>query len=70
MKTLISRTGSFLMILCFIVFARVVWAGPPGPPEGGHGQGGNQQGAPIDGGLAVLILMGGGYYLWKKCRND
>lgn len=33
---------------------------PPPPPGGGHGSGNNQPpaGAPIDGGLGILLLLG------------
>jgi hypothetical protein len=33
--------------------------GPPPPPGGGHGTGGNQPpGAPIDGGMGILVILG------------
>ena len=40
---------------------------PPPPPPGGHGQGGNQppSGAPIDGGMGILIAIGATYGGWK-----
>ena len=45
---------------------------PPPPPGGGHGGGGNQ-GAPIDGGLSVLMAIGAGYgsfKLYKKRKDE
>jgi len=40
---------------------------PPNPPAGGHNLGGNQgaPGAPIDGGLGILLALGAGYAGWK-----
>jgi hypothetical protein len=38
--------------------------GPPPPPAGGHGLGGNQPaggGAPIEGGLGLLLALGAAY---------
>ena len=50
-------------------------ADPPAPPPpGGHGGGGNQPpvGAPIDGGLGILLAMGAAYGGKKlhKARKD
>jgi hypothetical protein len=44
---------------------------PPPPPAGGHGGGNNQPpaGAPIDGGLGVLFILGavfGGLKMYKN----
>lgn len=38
---------------------------PPPPPGGGHGGGGNTPGAPIDGGLGILMALGAGYGSYK-----
>jgi hypothetical protein len=48
---------------------------PPPPPGGGHGSGNNQppSGAPIDGGLSILFLLGtafGCMKLVKPGRNS
>lgn len=53
-----------MIILCFIGFAQVTLADNPAPPPptGGHGMNGNQApGAPIDGGLGILLAMGAAY---------
>lgn len=53
-----------LFILCFMGFAQVALADNPAPPPptGGHGQSGNQApGAPINGGLGILLAMGIAY---------
>ncbi len=34
---------------------------PPPPPAGGHGQSGNRAGAPIGGGLFILLGLGAAY---------
>jgi hypothetical protein len=36
---------------------------PPPPPDGGHGGGSNQppEGAPIDGGLGILFILGSAF---------
>jgi len=39
---------------------------PPPPPGPGHGQGGNPpSGAPIDGGLGILLVCGAAFGGWK-----
>jgi hypothetical protein len=48
---------------------------PPPPPAGGHGEGNNQppQGAPIDGGLGVLFILGtafAGIKIYKSRTGD
>ena len=76
MKTTYTRLSFFLLILSFMAFTRLTFADPPPPPlppDGGHGQGGNQQGAPIDGGLSILLVLGAGYQIWKcykRAKND
>jgi len=46
----------------------------PPPPPGGHGESGNQdpRGAPIDGGLGILLGLGAAYGGWKwyKTRSE
>jgi hypothetical protein len=43
----------------------------PPPPPGGHGLGGNQSptGAPIDGGLGMLVVIGTVAMAIRICRN-
>jgi len=41
---------------------------PPPPPGGGHGGGGNT-GAPIDGGLGILLALGAGYGSFKLYKS-
>ena len=69
MKTSIKLSLFLLLIPCFMSFAAITNADPPAPPEGGHGQSGNQQGAPIDGGISILTLMGAGYMAWKRYKR-
>ena len=64
MKTANKTLLFIVSILFFISFVRVSLADPPPPPPpGGHGQSGNQTpaGAPIDGGLGILLAMGAAY---------
>jgi hypothetical protein len=58
----------YLLILP-VIHCQADGPGPP-PPPGAHGQSGNQgpAGAPIDGGLGILIAMGGAYGARKLCR--
>ena len=66
-------TLSFLFIGMFMFNATAdePLDNPPPPPGGGHGTGGNQ-GAPIDGGLGILLVLGAGYGAKKlyKARKD
>ncbi|MEI7980256.1 MAG: hypothetical protein WCI71_01295 [Bacteroidota bacterium] len=66
-----------LIIFCFMGFAQVALAADPvPPPPGQHGQTGNQApGAPIDGGLGILLAMGAAYggkklYHARKDKKD
>lgn len=66
-----------LLIICSMFVSNGVFADPPGPPTD-HGAGGNQNpgpvGAPIDGGLGILVILAGSagysglklYKAWKK----
>jgi hypothetical protein len=63
----------FFMIMAITIYAD----NPPPPPPGGHGSAGNQPpvGAPIDGGLGILLAMGalyGGrkYYKYRKEKKE
>jgi len=43
---------------------------PPPPPAGGHGESGNQEsGAPIGGGLFILLGLGGIYGGYKRIKD-
>jgi hypothetical protein len=70
MKTLrkIWLTSAFLFTSMFMITAIADPPLPP-PPPGGHGLGGNQQGAPIDGGLGILLALGAGYGSLKLYRS-
>lgn len=57
------------------IFSDRVYADPPGgpppPPGGGHGSGNNAPpaGAPIDGGLGILVLLGTAFGGLKIIRS-
>ncbi|MEI8049439.1 MAG: hypothetical protein WCI92_18810 [Bacteroidota bacterium] len=69
-------------IILVLIFAAIVslplfsLADAPGPPspagQGGGGGGGDPVGAPIDGGLGILLAMGAAYGSKKlyKARKD
>lgn len=71
-----------ILILTVVLFSYslLTLADPPNPPApGGNptGSGGTPVGAPIDGGLGILLAMGVGYGARKfyqarkeKCTND
>jgi len=69
----------FLLITIWLIFVPgPVWADPPGPPTD-HGSDGNQNpdpvGAPIDGGLGILIVLTagagyGGLKLYKASKKE
>jgi len=60
------------MITTMIVFTcmTISLAQSPPPPPGDHGSTGNQdpRGAPIDGGLGILLALGAGYGVYKLYR--
>jgi len=60
-KLLISGLINLMILHSGVIIA----ADPPPPPGGGHSQGGNINGAPIDGGLEFLLVMGSAYGLKK-----
>ena len=77
MKTLrkLLLTLAFLFTSMFMLntFADEPLDNPPPPPGGGHGGGGN--GAPIDGGLGILMALGAGYgsfrlYISRKAEKE
>jgi hypothetical protein len=68
-KLLLTLTFLFSSLFIFNVFADEPLDSPPPPPGGGHGSGGNTPGAPIDGGLGILMILGAGYGARKLYRN-
>jgi hypothetical protein len=68
MRTIIRRGILLSAILLSLFIASVVLADPPAPPGGNGGpgstpvsNGGTPVGAPIDGGLSILLAMGATY---------
>ncbi len=65
MKNIIKSLAILSFIVCTIFITQPLHADPPGPPPppGDHGSTGNQgpAGAPIDGGLGILLALGAGY---------
>lgn len=57
---LLQMTG---LLFTMLMFANQTFADNPPPPPSGHGTSGNQApaGAPIDGGLGILLLLSGAY---------
>ena len=74
MKTNWKKVG--LGVLCWAGISIAVWADPPDPPPmpSDHGQNGNAPvGAPIDGGLGILLAMGvtyGGRKAWRAWKKS
>lgn len=73
MKYLINS----ILTLTFVAASFTLLAqGPPPPPSGGHGSGNNQPaggGAPIEGGIGILLALGaayGGRKVYKYWRGD
>jgi hypothetical protein len=66
----IMLTLAFLLTGMFMInaFADEPLDNPPPPPGGGHGGGGNT-GAPIDGGLGILLALGAGYGSFKLYKS-
>jgi len=54
-----------ILTALIIISSTGLFAQPVPPPSGGgnggHGLNGNQQGAPLDGGLSILMLIGAVY---------
>jgi len=64
MKNIIKTLAIFSLIFCALLFTNPAMAETPAPPPpDDHGQTGNQPpvGAPIDGGLGILLAMGAVY---------
>ncbi len=77
MKNLV-KIAVFVALLPGGIIFNQAWCDPPSepppPPGGGHGSSGNEgpAGAPIDGGLGILFLLGtaaGGIKLYKERSN-
>jgi hypothetical protein len=70
MKNIIRNLAFISLFAGAFFIANPVYAEPPNPP-GGHGGGGNQPpaGAPLDGGLSILLALGAGYGGLKLYRN-
>ena len=73
MKNYIIHLITSFFFVCFVTTSIFAQDPPPGPPEnpsdGGNGPVG--EGAPIDGGLGILLALGGAYggyklYKYKK----
>lgn len=62
MKKIIKSLAFLSVTICLMFVSVLVYADPPGPPAD-HGVSGNQNpgpvGAPIDGGLGIIILLAG-----------
>jgi hypothetical protein len=67
-----------IIILGFFLTSNPLISQPPPPPPGGHGDDGNQNagnGAPIGGGLFILLGLGAAYggkkvYDWRGEMKD
>ncbi|MEI7981682.1 MAG: hypothetical protein WCI71_08495, partial [Bacteroidota bacterium] len=70
MKNIFKTLAFFTLLVCAIFITKTTKAADPvPPPPGQHGQTGNQApGAPIDGGLGILLAMGA-VYGGKKLYN-
>ncbi|MCK9422752.1 MAG: hypothetical protein M0Q38_09145 [Bacteroidales bacterium] len=62
MKNIIKFLALVSLIVCAILVSKPIKANPPDPPSH-HGETTNQApaGAPIDGGLGILLALGAGY---------
>jgi len=78
MKNNIKSFVFLFVSVCLVFISGLVIADPPGPPAD-HGSSGNQDpgpvGAPIDGGLGILVvLIGsagyGGFKLYKIRKKE
>lgn len=72
MKKILNLGVLIGLVLFFSSLATEVKADPPNPPvvPGNHGQGGNINGAPLDGSLLVLLfLVGSGYGGWVLIKK-
>ncbi|MBN1198420.1 MAG: hypothetical protein JXA23_03640 [Bacteroidales bacterium] len=67
---LLSLILTMALMFIFSVTTSTSQEPPPPPPPGSHGETGNQdpRGAPIDGGLGILLALGAGYGGYKFYR--
>jgi len=78
MKTLIKSISAFLIIALLTINPTATFAqnGDPPPPPGEHGENGNQVpggGAPIGGGIGILLALGaayGGKKVWNNTKEN
>jgi len=76
MKKLIIKSIFVVSIIVLSMLTSQLYAQPVPPPNGGtnggHGLTGNQQGAPLDGGLSLLLILGAAYgsKKIKSLRNE
>ena len=79
MKNILQTLALFFLVALPLCFANPVMAEDPiaPPPPGAHGQSGNQApaGAPIDGGVGILLALGAAYgarkiYLHRKKEDQ
>lgn len=58
---MITKIARFTLLIAFLVAVNSLLAQVPPPPPSGHGSGGNQPaggGAPIEGGIGLMLAMG------------
>jgi len=68
------KTPKIILIIAFLLSSMALYANDPPPPPAGHGATGNQdpKGAPVDGGLGILLAIGaayGGMKLYKARKT-
>jgi len=65
------KPPKIILIIAFLLSSLALFANDPPPPPAGHGATGNQapSGAPIDGGLGILLALGAGYGGCKFYRH-
>ena len=70
LRKILLTLAFFITSMCMMhVFADGPLDAPPPPPGGGQGGGGNGQGAPIDGGVTILMALGAGYGALKLYKS-
>ena len=74
-----KKIKNLFVILAFVSLPLLTIGDPPGPPPppggGGPGGGGTPVGAPVDGGIGLLLALGLGYggmklYQFKKDKSS
>lgn len=74
MRTCMKAMHSLFAVSAMVCFSLVASADPPGPPveHGANTNQGGPAGAPIDGGLGILLTLGAVYGIKKiyKARKD